>query len=523
MRLSSEEIKASYQAKINDLLENPLPDPKEQFKNQEIVICEGEERYPLERTAFEELTTQLYKYALHARVEGAPEMPSQGLVAFMPNFTVDFGRELGIKISWTLLENDDGEVILGVKDDFGIVGSFKRTTDQEWRGRLQIEGHEVRANLTSLDWGTLAPLTREFWELWAKSLPQAHHLPDDFKTLERTAFEELTTHQLYEYILHAPPELVPEMPTQGVVAIMPNFTVDFGKETDFKISWTLLENDEGEVILGVQDEFEILGLFKQTTDQEWQGRLQIEEHEIRADLTPLNKKARNYWDRGIMKSVILYDEYDIALEEFDPADIIIDVGGHIGSFSYLCHRHGSRNIYCYEAESENYRVLTAFLEDLEGIHKFNLAVFRSDEPLTYSLTHSGYGENTGGGNVLSTVAIVKRIKQQKPQEVKVVGLDEILSQFERVKLLKLDCEGSEFPILLTSQLLHKVERIVGEYHEIDAAMMASLNPKAKVNNLATYRVDILVECLRSFGFEVKTFYTDKSVGLGKFDARRPVK
>jgi hypothetical protein len=34
-----------------------------------------------------------------------------------------------------------------------------------------------------------------------------------------------------------------------------------------------------------------------------------------------------------------------------------------------------------------------------------------------------------------------------------------------VRLLKLDCEGSEWPILFTSRRLQQVREIVGEYHE----------------------------------------------------------
>ena len=38
----------------------------------------------------------------------------------------------------------------------------------------------------------------------------------------------------------------------------------------------------------------------------------------------------------------------------------------------------------------------------------------------------------------------------------------------RVNLLKIDCEGAEFPILLTSNRLAAIDRIVGEYHELRA-------------------------------------------------------
>jgi hypothetical protein len=113
-------------------------------------------------------------------------------------------------------------------------------------------------------------------------------------------------------------------------------------------------------------------------------------------------KARNNFEqRTIINNIILWDEYELAAENFAPDDVILDIGAHVGAFSYLCYLRGSRNIYCYEPELENYKRLNQFLAGLEDIHKFNLAVFRSDAPATYSLTHSGYyADNTGAGNVL---------------------------------------------------------------------------------------------------------------------------
>src|SRR5215213_2924677 len=36
----------------------------------------------------------------------------------------------------------------------------------------------------------------------------------------------------------------------------------------------------------------------------------------------------------------------------------------------------------------------------------------------------------------------------------------------RVRLLKLDCEGAEWPIVLTSRRLHLIDEIAGEFHEL---------------------------------------------------------
>jgi len=40
----------------------------------------------------------------------------------------------------------------------------------------------------------------------------------------------------------------------------------------------------------------------------------------------------------------------------------------------------------------------------------------------------------------------------------------IVNKGNRVRLLKIDCEGSEFPILYTSKMLEYVDEIVGELH-----------------------------------------------------------
>ena len=45
------------------------------------------------------------------------------------------------------------------------------------------------------------------------------------------------------------------------------------------------------------------------------------------------------------------------------------------------------------------------------------------------------------------------------------ALDDLLVRYGRVDLLKLDCEGSEWPILAHASQLHRVRTICGEYHE----------------------------------------------------------
>jgi FkbM family methyltransferase len=221
-------------------------------------------------------------------------------------------------------------------------------------------------------------------------------------------------------------------------------------------------------------------------------------------------QARNRFEQQlILDDVALRDSYGIEKMSFAPDDVVVDIGAHVGIFSYMCYRRGSRNIHAYEAEVKNFERLAQFVGDVAGIFPYHLAVFRSDQNTVDSLPHSGYlGDNTGGGTVLfrgQTVDLELQAIVGEPagaQSTSVIALDEILKQFARVRLLKLDCEGSEFPILLTSQLLERVEQVLGEYHEIEPAVYAQLDPAAQIENFFAYRVEHLVARLEQCGFQV---------------------
>ena len=188
------------------------------------------------------------------------------------------------------------------------------------------------------------------------------------------------------------------------------------------------------------------------------------------------------------------DEYGIGDRGFAPEDVIVDVGAHIGVFSYLCYIQGSRAVHSYEPGERNFHLLQRNLGALPGVHLSRLAVWRSDTRSRRALLLSGSaGQNTGSHTVLSGGRVFDFPSQalvdtSGAHAVSSVALDEILESFPRVRLLKLDCEGSEFPILLTSRQLQRVEQIVAEVHEIAEPAMALLDPHSLVPGFAAYRV-----------------------------------
>ena len=79
-------------------------------------------------------------------------------------------------------------------------------------------------------------------------------------------------------------------------------------------------------------------------------------------------------------------------------------------------------------------------------------------------------------------------------------IDEVARQGRRrVDLVKIDCEGAEFPILLTSQRLGDIDRIIGEYHELRAGQLPR---HVRVPGVEQFTIDLLAAHLERSGFAV---------------------
>lgn len=224
------------------------------------------------------------------------------------------------------------------------------------------------------------------------------------------------------------------------------------------------------------------------------------------------------WDRAIFNCITLHNEYKLPTR-FKDDDLIIDIGAHIGAFSYACLQRGAGQVYAYEASKPNFELAYKNLSSFKKRAKVHFnAVWRSDTKVD-SLTFNDpvHTINTGGGNVWGT---------QGTEKVPVITLDQILSSIQkRVRLLKLDCEGSEFPILFTSKQLHKVDEIVGEYHEFGGKYNPMSIPSTmKIQGYTEFTVEVLLKFLQEQGFKTTHKRSRDGKGdfvhLGHFSAKR---
>lgn len=171
---------------------------------------------------------------------------------------------------------------------------------------------------------------------------------------------------------------------------------------------------------------------------------------------------RNTWERDVFVQCYIENEYGVDI--FNSEDVIIDLGTHIGSFSLLAYDKGSRNIHTFEVSESNYNVALQNLQRY-GINLYNTAVWRSDDDRkTINFEQNIIDWNTGMGRVRDG-------DWKDTVEVSCTKFDDVMDKFDRVRFLKMDIEGSEYPILYTSKQLHKIEEIVGEFHEVDDAQI----------------------------------------------------
>lgn len=197
----------------------------------------------------------------------------------------------------------------------------------------------------------------------------------------------------------------------------------------------------------------------------------------------------------VFKEIFVTDFYDIdALVKKLPAKpLVIDIGANAGYFNMiLFSKVKDATVYAYEPIPVNYELFKkniSFNPSLEKqIHLFNKAV-------TGTPTESVelFMEHSADNSVIAS--IYSDFDQQNKYSLKVpaISLEEIINGngFTRIDLLKVDCEGSEYPIIYETSAATwaKVDRLTIEVHNLD-------NDKRNHNYLGQF--------LQQQGFQVES-------------------
>ncbi len=140
-------------------------------------------------------------------------------------------------------------------------------------------------------------------------------------------------------------------------------------------------------------------------------------------------------------------------------DIIIDIGGHIGSFS-IKESKNVQKIYTFEPNTDNFDLLKKNIK----INKINNIYISqkgiSNQAGRKKLFMSPY--STGAYSIYES-------EPTRFQQIDCINLEEFIKREKIIpKVIKLDCEGAEYEILfnLSKSFFKDVKEIVMECHNI---------------------------------------------------------
>ncbi|MBW3561546.1 MAG: FkbM family methyltransferase [Actinobacteria bacterium] len=180
--------------------------------------------------------------------------------------------------------------------------------------------------------------------------------------------------------------------------------------------------------------------------------------------------------------------YDFESFPISPGDVLLDIGAHVGVVSaWLAQRYPYAFIVACEPFPDTFNLLTE-----------NLVANRVTNVLPLNLALSGDGRfvdlishpwsNSGGSTAqLADMNLRDHIKSR----VISWTLDELLYRLHitQCTLLKIDCEGSEYEILLSSRQLSRIKMVRGELHINSRLRVQGYSPERLMSHLNAYGID----------------------------------
>lgn len=137
--------------------------------------------------------------------------------------------------------------------------------------------------------------------------------------------------------------------------------------------------------------------------------------------------------------------------------VVVDIGANIGVFTIFAGLNGASRVVAVEPNQESFTVL---LKNINGNSLGNVVApmrkaisQNSDEVVHLPRSSSPYNKISGS-------------EQPDLEPVETVSLENVIDGIEHVDLLKMDCEGAEYDVLMTcpDSILHRVQNLRIEIH-----------------------------------------------------------
>jgi FkbM family methyltransferase len=141
-----------------------------------------------------------------------------------------------------------------------------------------------------------------------------------------------------------------------------------------------------------------------------------------------------------------------------PDDTILDFGLNIGMFTCFALKKGAKQVWSYEAESQNYDLAVRNVE-LNGFDKsryklFNLAVVGNQDEIRYFSINTK--KNKGAHSLVEK-------KGRDRTTVHCININDVIAQANPT-IIKMDIEGAEYECLPAVQNWSGVRELIFEFH-----------------------------------------------------------
>ncbi|HEY0611519.1 MAG TPA: FkbM family methyltransferase [Chitinophaga sp.] len=201
----------------------------------------------------------------------------------------------------------------------------------------------------------------------------------------------------------------------------------------------------------------------------------------------------------VFKEIFINDVYsmDQLAGSLPEQPVVIDIGGNAGYFTlFLLAKKEQAQVFAYEAVPTNCRLFQQHLDmnpQLEG----RVEIYHKAVTGTPADTITLHLETAEGNAVTASVYDDFTKDNTYIVEVPCISLAEILTsnQLSKVDLVKVDCEGSEYPIIYETppHVWEKIDRMAIEVHNLD-------KEKRNMSYLEGY--------LASLGYTLKNYELD---------------
>lgn len=174
-------------------------------------------------------------------------------------------------------------------------------------------------------------------------------------------------------------------------------------------------------------------------------------------------------DVAVVAETIIQDEYGI-LRPYLKDAIVLDIGAYIGDSSIKFILEGAKKIYSYEPHTELYNLAYKNIKLNNLGSKIVLKNFGvSDKQINLTIKENGY---LGASSVFG----LTNHKRCKDVMLKLLSLDSIILEVGNIDVMKMDCEGAEFPAILScpQETLRKIKVMLIEYHKEPTSLISYL-------------------------------------------------